>query len=73
MSYVPSEVDGKNFESSFSAFSLVPSREKTVNTSKANCNSCTRDYDSKETPSLVEEGRLQSPSHLNECWCWKGI
>ena len=73
MSYVPSEIDGKTFECSFSAFLLVTSRAKAVNTSRANCNSCTRDQDSKETPSLTEGGRLQSPFHLNGCQCWKGI
>ena len=73
MSYAPSEIDGKNFECSFSAFLLVTSGAKAVNTSRAKCNSCTRDYDSKETPSLMEGGRPQSPFHLNGSQCWKGI
>ena len=68
-----SPVNWQAFEIAFSVSSLVPNRGETVNTLRTEGNSCTRDYDSKETPSLMEVGRLQSQSHLSEGQGWKGI
>lgn len=66
-------VNWQAFEIAFSMSFLVPNRGEMVSALRTEGNSCTRDYDSKETPPLVEGGRRQSPSHLSEGQGWKGI